>query len=187
MVLPTYFTYCLSKQPRCCGFQPQAVYTWSDCIGELAVIGWWSLAPAATLNISVKRSSRACLLFHLNLSSNFHPRRVSWCTGSAATQRPVLLARSLPSFLPSLRGAGLRCATTLKNGLPVGAQTDCQQCVLEIVEGKDEYGREEGEVNLTHQRSSLCCVFFSFLAPFSSKFIGNFLRSFPSLRSPKLA
>ncbi len=34
----------------------------------------------------------------------------------------------------------------------------------------------------------VCVVFFfPFLAPFSSKFIGNFLRSFPTLRTPKLA
>lgn len=165
------------------------MYTWSDCIGELAVIGWWSLAPAATLKISVKRSSRACLLFHLNLSSNFHPRRVSWCTALVAQRRSdrcCSLARFLPSFLPCAeQDCGVR--QPWRMDYPLGHRQIASSASLKP--WKEKMIMVEKRVRWIWPISDQVCVvcFFSFLAPFSSKFIGNFLRSFPSLRSPKLA
>lgn len=122
----------------------------------------------------VQLSSKTCFLVH-------------WQRSDAATGAAHSLARFLPCLLPSLCGAGLRCATTWKNGLPVGAQTDCSQRVLEIVEGKYEYGREEGDVNLTHQRSSLCCVFFFFFGPLQFKVHRKFSALISELENPKIS
>ncbi len=123
----------------------------------------------------VQLSSKTCFLEYW--------QRSDAATGGAARS----LASFLPCLLACLCGAGLRCATTLKNGLPVGAQTDCSQRVLEIVEGKYEYGREENEVNLTHQRSSLCCVFFFVFGPLQFKVHRKFSALISELEKPKIS
>jgi hypothetical protein len=145
---------------------------------DVMCMGW--------LTIQRKLSS-ACLLFHLNSCPTFIPDVfLAALVAQRRSDRCCSLARFLPSFLPCVeQDCGVR--QPWRMDCPLEHRQIARSASLKS--WKEKMSMVERRVRWIWPISDQVCVvcFFSFLAPFSSKFIGNFLRSFPSLRSPKLA